>query len=71
MTDVKKGPRLQKLENFLTNPESTESMSYVSDLLAKKLKRPEETFVQKILNDSFWEEMGFSDRERKFEAQPE
>jgi hypothetical protein len=65
---IKKGPRLQKLENFLTKPESIESTSYISDLLSKKLKRPEETFVQKILNDSFWEEMGFSETERKFEA---
>ena len=66
--DIERGPRLQKLENFLLHSETIESTTYVADLLAGNLKRPEETFVQKILNDSFWEEMGYSEKERKFEA---
>jgi len=68
MSEARLSPKLQRLKNFLTNPESDESKNYVSDLLGGKLARPEETFVHKFFDDSFWEELGYSiDSEVKFE----
>jgi len=62
------GPRLKQLKNFLMDPNSEESKSYISKLLSRKLTRPEETFVHEILNADFWKEMGYSKDEANFEA---
>ena len=60
-------PKLQSLKNFLTNPNSEESKNYISDLLTGETSRPEELFVQKFLNVDFWKELGYDDKELKFE----
>jgi hypothetical protein len=62
-------PKLQRLKNFLINPESDESQNYVSDLLGGVLARPEEAFVHKFLDDPFWVELGYDeDTELPFES---
>jgi len=68
MAELEVGPKLKQLEEFLMDPNSEASRDYISDLLGGKLTRPEETFVQKFINDAFWEEMGYAPDERKFEA---
>ena len=65
MENEKKG--LKRLEDFLTKPDSEVSKNYIADLLSGKLARPEESFVHSILNQSFWEDMGFSINETHFE----
>jgi len=61
-------PKLKQLENFLLKPESEESKNYISSLLAGKLKRPEEAFVNEFLSKEFWNELGYSREETNFEA---
>lgn len=68
MSKTEKNPKLKQLENFLINPDSEESKNYISSLLAGKLKRPEEAFVNEFLSKEFWNELGYSREETNFEA---